>query len=89
MLMERVCIGCGCSDNNACRGGCHWAHEAEVAPLGICSTCVGEFEDPLEELAAADLDWQEDNGVDVDDEPGLLLPGDPEYHATLRGARSC
>jgi hypothetical protein len=84
--MIRVCIGCGCSENDACRGGCHWVHEAEIAPLGICSSCVGEYDDPIEELAAADLDWQEDSGVD-EDTSDLLLPAYPEFHETLRGAR--
>jgi hypothetical protein len=28
-----TCLGCGCTDDRACAGGCHW-----VQP-GICSTC--------------------------------------------------
>ena len=86
MPLIRICIGCGCSENDACRGCCHWSHVAESAPLGICSSCVSEFDDPIEELAAADLDWQEDHGVD-EDTSELLLPAYPEFQLTLRGAR--
>ena len=28
-----ACEGCGCTEDNACEGGCHW-----VAP-GLCSQC--------------------------------------------------
>ena len=28
-----VCLGCGCTDDRACPGGCHWSQP------GICSTC--------------------------------------------------
>lgn len=31
---QLVCLGCRCTEDNACRGGCHW-----VQP-GICSRCA-------------------------------------------------
>jgi hypothetical protein len=32
----RFCTECGCSDNNACLGGCRWVDEM------LCSSCVYE-----------------------------------------------
>jgi hypothetical protein len=37
----KVCTVCGCTDNRACNGSCHW-----VAP-GICSTHQPELEAAL------------------------------------------
>jgi len=84
-IILRTCIGCGCDDDNACIGGCHWAHEAETAPLGICSNCAQEI-DP-EELESSAMDWQRDyeNAIDGEDDSLLLKPGDPEYEATIHG----
>jgi len=28
------CQGCGCSDDNACKGGCHWVDK------NLCSECA-------------------------------------------------
>jgi hypothetical protein len=34
-----VCIGCGCTDTNACDGGCSWLRVDRAAGLGVCSEC--------------------------------------------------
>jgi hypothetical protein len=81
-MILRTCIGCGCDDENACRDGCHWAHEAENAPLGICSSCADEIE--VDELEGAALDWRRDYEGTDDDDSCLILPGDPEFDDTLR-----
>lgn len=35
---QRYCHGCGCTDDNACAGGCSWASETH------CSQCVSAHE---------------------------------------------
>ena len=87
-MLIRTCIGCGCDDNNACRGGCHWIHEAENAPLGICSNCAREID--VDELEGAELTWTLEYGEDGYQSSGLLLPGDAEYDANACvAARAC
>lgn len=34
--LERVCVGCGCTDSHACAGGCAWATEDPM----LCTRCV-------------------------------------------------
>jgi hypothetical protein len=36
-----VCEGCGCTDDNACPGGCHWV---SLKPP-VCSACVSNVGD--------------------------------------------
>ena len=36
---EYVCLGCGCSDNCACVGGCSWIDIDIQSGFGICSEC--------------------------------------------------
>lgn len=36
---ERVCVGCGCSDNCACDGGCEWLDIDMSSGFGVCSEC--------------------------------------------------
>lgn len=43
-LARRVCRGCGCTDNRACRGGCTWVLLDVDSPSGICSTCAETFQ---------------------------------------------
>jgi hypothetical protein len=43
-----VCIGCGCTEQDACDGGCRWVWVSTITGEGLCSTCA-VF--PLEELA--------------------------------------
>lgn len=39
LVAAESCIGCGCTDLEACPGGCSWA---SLDPP-ICSNCVGLF----------------------------------------------
>jgi Fe-S-cluster-containing dehydrogenase component len=38
VIDDVACIGCGCTDHEACPGGCSWAPN-EVG-VDICSRCV-------------------------------------------------
>jgi hypothetical protein len=84
--VNRECIGCGCTDNEACDGGCSWA--LVQGAFGICSNCVESFDNPqthLEEAAQGRVPrWEDDDDMDGS---GLILPGDPEFNTTLRGSR--
>lgn len=44
-----VCMGCGCTDAEACPGGCFWCATDPETGNGICSTCVGI---PIADLCA-------------------------------------
>lgn len=81
-----ICIGCGCTDDEACEGGCHWVAVGPRGISGLCSSCeeLGIIELEGDELAQelADTEAQADA-----EESSLILPGDPEYSATLRGQR--
>jgi hypothetical protein len=35
-----TCIGCGCTDQRACIGGCHWLRVDYAKGRGVCSTCA-------------------------------------------------
>jgi len=37
---ERTCVHCGCTDSNACLGGCSWVEIHKATPTGVCSTCA-------------------------------------------------
>jgi hypothetical protein len=37
---DRKCVHCGCTDGNACPGGCSWAIIHKGANTGVCSQCV-------------------------------------------------
>lgn len=56
-MFEAQCIGCGCSDMNACVKGnetCHWLSVDYALQLGVCSNCPGylkKLEKRQEELA--------------------------------------
>jgi hypothetical protein len=53
---RRACLLCGCTQERACRGGCHWV----AAPTGVdlCSRCT-EVVDPcrLPRRIPADMRW--------------------------------
>lgn len=34
-----TCVGCGCTDNQACDGGCDWLVVNRVTKRGVCSSC--------------------------------------------------
>jgi len=38
-MKESTCIGCGCTDNNACENGCFWKTTDRKAGIGVCSEC--------------------------------------------------
>lgn len=44
------CRVCGCSDDNACDGGCWWVR-VEVDSPPLCSLCAGTAQDLREALA--------------------------------------
>lgn len=56
-MFESECIGCGCSDFNACvKDGeaCHWLRVDNDMQIGVCSRCPGyveEFERRQADLA--------------------------------------
>lgn len=75
------CIGCGCTDEQACEGGCAWVLVDEASGLGVCSRCEEAFDDPHERLAEAALGFAPRWEADDERRPGeLILPGDPEFH---------
>jgi hypothetical protein len=37
---DSQCIRCGCTDSQACEGGCSWAVIDRNTHQGICSSCV-------------------------------------------------
>ena len=82
----RECIGCGCTDTDACQGergqACHWVHVQGT--VGICSSCVEAFDDPVARLAEA-APGRAPRWSAEDDEDGssLILPGDPAFTKEL------
>jgi len=78
LLVTAECLGCGCSDDGACDGGCEWLRFDYDLGLGVCSNCP-------EEVAHFDAIAAEDSAApSFDREPeSLLLPGDAEYSQTL------
>lgn len=38
-MNSATCIGCGCRDDRACNGGCHWLRVDYKMGLGVCSQC--------------------------------------------------
>lgn len=80
-----TCIGCGCTDEEACEtesgGACHWL--IKNVDFGVCSECPGHV--PRFEMGDFSLFDRDD---DDDEEPGLILPGDDEYDDTLAHLRA-
>jgi hypothetical protein len=82
-----TCIGCGCTDQSACEGGCSWVRLDEQLQLGVCSQC----DDIVQEW-----DAREDAGEleeffltgKPSPAPSIVVPGDAEYSDTLRYLRS-
>jgi len=35
-----ICVGCGCSDDRACEGGCSWLAVDRGKGIGVCSRCA-------------------------------------------------
>lgn len=40
--MTSICIGCGCTDERACAGGCSWTRVDQLVHVGVCSNCIRE-----------------------------------------------
>jgi hypothetical protein len=36
---EARCVGCGCTDSQACAGGCYWLEVNRRDGTGVCSSC--------------------------------------------------
>jgi hypothetical protein len=94
-----ACIGCGCTDEEACEGGCFWVAKSPSQLAGACSSCcesgliaVRGLE-LAQELIEVENEWIADqisigaDYADIERDPRLILPGDPEYAGTLRGHR--
>ena len=64
----RRCESCGCNDLAPCPEGCYWDPAFESVGRNICSACLEES-DALQEHEAP--------------VSPILLPGDPEYEATI------
>lgn len=69
------CIGCGCTDQSPCEGGCSWLACFDDG-TGVCSSCP----EVLEQIQADDAAY-----VNATRPSGLILPGDPEFD--IRAAR--
>ena len=92
-----TCIGCGCTDEEACDGGCSWIAVSEGERAGLCSACglgaIGavDVDEAVWACEQAEQEWAEEDAdqfaIDQDQRSPLLLPGDPEYYKTLRGER--
>lgn len=53
-LQVATCIGCACTDERACAGGCHWERVDRAAQLGVCSGCtehVARWDEGVRKLA--------------------------------------
>lgn len=50
---EAVCIGCACTDHDACPDGCHWLRLDRPNSVGVCSNCP-EFLPEWDGQAAGD-----------------------------------
>ena len=72
----RRCESCGCTDLAPCPEGCSWDPTFESVGRYICTRCGGKaaFADALEEY--------------LDPPSSILLPGDPEFEATIMEMRS-
>lgn len=94
-----TCIGCGCTDENACQGGCSWIAISPNELAGACSKCVeaGLITERATELAEAlreqETDWLADqisigqDYAEVERDPRLILPGHPDFAGALRERR--
>jgi hypothetical protein len=54
-----ACIGCGCTDDRACLGGCWWLDVDRAAGKGVCCYCEDHLQAFHAQQAAARLDEQE------------------------------
>lgn len=69
---EQTCRVCGCTDDNACPGGCSWAEP------GLCSACVDK-DDTGPENSREEMDPKTNGTLDCTGEP--VAPVDPKMIA--------
>jgi hypothetical protein len=93
-----TCIGCGCTDEQACEGGCSWIQISPGELAGACSNCIenGLITERGVELTEAlrdqEADWIADQisirrDYQDPDRDRLILPGHPDYAGALRERR--
>lgn len=90
-----TCMGCGCDDDSACvtvaGEACSWLRIDPDAGVGVCSHCpdeVARFETGDRRMYTEESASEVDEIFGhVDDEPGLILPGDDEFDETLEDLR--
>jgi len=82
-----ICIGCGCTDDNACEtefgAACHWLRVDYAAGLGVCSVC--DAHEARWDAGDRSL-WFGD--PEEEDTTELLLPEDEAYDETLAHLRN-
>ena len=61
----RSCRGCGCTDLNACPGGCSWVLLDIDSPSGICSQCAVDLE--WHPALMATVGWAEPTCLDTEE----------------------
>lgn len=76
--MESECLGCGCTDNNACVTEgvpCHWLNVDTVLGVGVCSCCEDAL--PLLEKKQAEMqEFASDEVPGSDQSVGALIDPD-------------
>jgi hypothetical protein len=94
-----TCIGCGCTDEKACDGGCFWVAISPSELAGACSSCcqsglIAERGTELaQEIAEIEGEWIADQASigqdysEFDRDTRLILPGSSEFAGVLRGYR--
>lgn len=93
-----TCIGCGCTDEDACPGGCSWIAISPNEHAGACSACMENGLIPLrgadlaQELIETESQWMADQisirrDYEDPDRDRLILPGHPDFAGALRGHR--
>ncbi len=46
ILLPGTCSKCGCTDDNACEGGCAWADDEQT----LCTACADPDEEAFDEF---------------------------------------
>lgn len=50
---EAQCRICGCTESEACPGGCGWEHDDGVPTEWVCSACCNEMGEPRDQASSA------------------------------------
>jgi hypothetical protein len=94
-MIELICIGCGCTDEHACPGGCEWIRQDPLAGVGVCSACPASVEAGFDagerELAEEALEHRAELSAELEadlaGQAQILLPGDYAYEETVHEMR--